>query len=70
MLWGMFVASLVTWAFGVISAHTFGGRLHVLLAVAIGIIVIRIVQGHRDAARADTDPAVALATPLLPRRTD
>jgi hypothetical protein len=49
MLWSVFVASLVLWAFGVVSSHTLGGRIHVLLAVAIVVIVIRIIQGHRTA---------------------
>jgi len=49
MLWAIFVASLVFWAFGVVSSQTFGGRIHVLLGVAIGVIVIRIIQGHRTA---------------------
>lgn len=48
MLWSLFVSSLILWAFGVVSAHTAGGRIHVLLGVAIGVIVIRIIQGHRD----------------------
>jgi hypothetical protein len=48
MLWILFVTSLVLWAFGVVSSHTLGGRIHVLLAVAIVVIVIRIIQGHRD----------------------
>jgi hypothetical protein len=50
MLWAFFVASLIVWAFGVVSSHTLDGGIHVLLAVAIGMIVIRIVQGHRDPA--------------------
>ena len=48
MMWSFFVASLVLWAFGVVSSHTFGGRIHLLLGVAIGVIVVRIIQGHRD----------------------
>jgi hypothetical protein len=48
MLWSLFVSSLVLWAFGVVSAHTMGGRIHVLLGVAIAVIVIRIVQGYHD----------------------
>lgn len=48
MLWAIFVASLVLWAFGVVSSHTLDGRIHVLLGVAIGVIVIRIIQGRRD----------------------
>jgi hypothetical protein len=48
MLWAIFVASLVLWAFGVVSSHTVGGRIHALLALAILVIVVRIVQGYRD----------------------
>ena len=48
MMWAFFVASLVVWAFGVVSSHTFGGRIHLLLGVAIGVIVVRIIQGRRD----------------------
>jgi len=48
MLWAIFVASLVFWAFGVVSSHTIGGRIHVLLALAILVILVRIVQGYRE----------------------
>ena len=48
MLWAIFVASLVMWAFGVVSSQTMHGRIHVLLALAIAVIVVRIVQGYRD----------------------
>jgi hypothetical protein len=48
MLWGIFVFSLVVWAFGVVSSHTMHGHIHALLALAIGVIVVRIIQGHRD----------------------
>jgi len=48
MLWSIFVAALVLWAFGVVSSHTAGGHIHLLLGLAIGVIVIRIIQGHLD----------------------
>ncbi len=48
MLWAFFVASLVLWAFGVVSAHTLGGRIHILLGLAIGMIVVRFIQARRD----------------------
>jgi hypothetical protein len=48
MLWPIFVASLVMWAFGVISSRMMDGRIHVLLAVAIGVIVLRIVHRYPD----------------------
>ncbi len=48
MLWIFFVASLVLWTFGVVSSHTLGGRIHVLLAVAILAILVRLIQGYQD----------------------
>ena len=47
-MWSFFVASLIAWAFGVISSHTLGGRIHLLLGVAIAVVVIRMIQGHQD----------------------
>jgi hypothetical protein len=60
MLWAIFVASLVMWAFGVVSSHMMDGRIHVLLGIAIGVIVLRIIQSYRDprsAAGSGTRPA-------------
>ena len=51
MMWSFFVASLVLWAFGVVSSHTFGGRIHLLLGVAIGVVVVRIDPGPPRPAR-------------------
>jgi hypothetical protein len=50
MLWLVFVASLVLWAVGVVSSYTAGGRIHTLLALAIMVILIRIVQDRRGGA--------------------
>ena len=35
------------WLLGVVSANTLGGFIHVLLVVAIGVVLIRIIQGRR-----------------------
>lgn len=47
MLWTIFVVLLVLWALGLISGYTIGGFIHVLLIVAIGVVLIRIIQGRR-----------------------
>ena len=48
MLWAIFVAVLVLWAAGVVSAHMFGGLIHVLLGIGVAIVVFRFVQDRPD----------------------
>jgi hypothetical protein len=47
MLWTIFVTLLVLWLLGIVSANTFGGFIHVLLAVAIAVVLLRVIQGPR-----------------------
>jgi hypothetical protein len=47
MLWTIFVVLLVLWAPGMVSSYTIGGSIHILLAVAIAVVLIRIIQGRR-----------------------
>ena len=48
MLWTIFVILLVLWLLGVVSANTFGGFIHVLLALAVGVALLRAMQGRRS----------------------
>jgi hypothetical protein len=47
MLWTIFVILLVVWLLGMVTAHTLGGFLHLLLILAIAVVLIRIIQGRR-----------------------
>jgi hypothetical protein len=47
MLWTIFVTLLVLWLLGVVSANTFGGFIHVLLAVAVAVALMRAMQRRR-----------------------
>jgi len=47
MLMTLFVLLLVLWLLGVVSAYTMGGFIHLLLLVAIGVVLVRIIQGRR-----------------------
>ncbi|MGO9776468.1 MAG: lmo0937 family membrane protein [Terracidiphilus sp.] len=49
MLWTIFVILLVLWALGMVTAYTAGGLIHILLAVAVVVLVIRLFQGRRIA---------------------
>ena len=50
MLWTVAIVLLALWALGLASATTMGGLLHVLLATAILLVVLRVIQGRKSAA--------------------
>lgn len=47
MLWTIFVILLVLWALGLVTAYTMGGLIHVLPVIALVVLAIRLIQGHR-----------------------
>jgi hypothetical protein len=49
MLWTVFVVVLVLWLLGIVSAHTFGGFIHVLLALAVAVALMRAIHGRKSA---------------------
>jgi hypothetical protein len=46
MLWTIFVILLILWLLGMVSSYTMGGFIHVLLVLAIGVVLIRLIQGR------------------------
>ena len=46
MLWTLAVILIVLWAIGIVSAYMLGGFVHLLLALAIIVIIIRLIQGR------------------------
>ena len=47
MLWTISVALLLLWVLGIVSATTLGGFIHVLLAMAVAVVLLRVMQGRR-----------------------
>jgi hypothetical protein len=47
VLWTVFAILLVLWLLGIVSASTFGGFIHVLLALAVAVVLMRVMQGQR-----------------------
>ena len=47
MLWTIFVILLVLWLLGVVTSHTLGGYIYILLILAIVVVLIRVIQGRR-----------------------
>jgi hypothetical protein len=50
MLWTIFVVLLALWLLGLVTSYTFGGFIHLLLAVAIIVVLFRFIQGRRGIA--------------------
>lgn len=47
MLWAIAVIMLILWGLGLITAHTMGGFIHILLVIAIVMVLVRVIQGRR-----------------------
>ena len=47
MLWTICAILLILWLLGLVSGHTMGGVIHVLLVIAIIVLVVRLIQGRR-----------------------
>lgn len=48
MLWTIFAILLILWLLGIVSAYTFGGFIHVLLALAVAVVLMRVIQDQRS----------------------
>lgn len=47
MLWTVAVVLIILWLLGIVTAHTIGGFIHVLLVIAIIIVLIRVIKGEK-----------------------
>ena len=46
MLMTIFVVLLVLWLLGMVTSYTLYGFIHILLVIAIGVLLIRLIQGR------------------------
>jgi hypothetical protein len=49
MWWTIFVLLAALWLMGMLSAYTFGGLIHVLLALSLVAVIVQLIQGRRIA---------------------
>ncbi len=47
MLYTIAVVLVLLWLFGIVTSYTLGGFIHLLLAVAVIVILLRIIKGER-----------------------
>jgi len=46
MLLTIFMILVVMWLLGMVTSYTLGGFIHLLLILAIGMVLIRVIQGR------------------------
>jgi hypothetical protein len=46
VLYTIAVVLIVLWLFGLVSAYTMGGFIHVLLVIAVVVILLRVISGR------------------------
>jgi hypothetical protein len=49
MLWTLFIILLVLWLIGVVSMHTLGGFVHILLVLAVVALVMQLITRRSPA---------------------
>jgi hypothetical protein len=47
MLYTIAVILLVLWALGLVTSVTMGGFVHVLLAIAVIVLLLRLISGRK-----------------------
>jgi hypothetical protein len=47
MLWTVLVVLFILWFLGLVTAHTFGGLIHILLVIALIVLIVRLLQGRK-----------------------
>jgi hypothetical protein len=47
MLWTIAVVLIILWMLGVVSGHTMGSFIHILLVIAIIVVLVRVIQGRK-----------------------
>ena len=47
MLWTVAVILFVLWGLGLVTSYTLGGFIHILLALAVVTVLIRVIQGRK-----------------------
>jgi Family of unknown function (DUF5670) len=46
MLETIAILLLILWLVGMVSSHTFGGMIHILLVIAVVVVLLRIIRGR------------------------
>ena len=47
MLWTIAVVLIILWLLGLVTGHTMGSFIHILLVIAIIVVLVRIIRGRK-----------------------
>jgi hypothetical protein len=47
MLYVIATVLIILWLLGLVTAHTMGGFIHILLVIAIITVLVRIIRGQK-----------------------
>ena len=47
MLETLTIILLVLWLLGLVSSHTMGGFIHILLVIAVVMVLVRVIKGRK-----------------------
>jgi hypothetical protein len=47
MLWTIALVLIILWLLGLMTSHTLGGLIHLLLVLAIVVVLLRVIQGRK-----------------------
>ena len=47
MLYTIAVVLIVLWLLGMVTSYTMGGFIHILLVLAVVMILVNLISGHR-----------------------
>lgn len=46
MLWTISAVLIALWMLGLVSSYTMGGFIHILLAITVIVVIVRIIRGR------------------------
>lgn len=47
MLYTIAVILIILWVLGLVTSHTIGGFIHILIVIAVIIVLVRIINGRK-----------------------
>ena len=46
-MWTTAVVLIILWLLGIVTTHTIGGFIHILLVIAVIVVLIRVIKGQK-----------------------
>ena len=47
MLWTITVILMILWGLGLVTSYTMGGFIHILVALAVVAVLVRVIKGRK-----------------------